>query len=246
VGKGHSHTLFVADLHLCDERPQINRLFFSFLEAASHQAEALYILGDLFESWIGDDDLQSPLNRQVADALMQLSSRGVACFFLHGNRDFLVAGDFAAASGLGLLPDPSLIDLYGQPTLLMHGDTLCTDDIAYQAFRRQVRDPAWQSEFLARPFGVRKAVAVQLREKSEQQKQIKAAEIMDVNLEAVANTFRRFDYPRLIHGHTHRPARHVHTVDGETCERWVLPDWYEAGGYLDCSAEGCRLMPART
>lgn len=237
------HSLFISDLHLCASRPQISRLFFHFIETSARTAQALYILGDLFESWVGDDDLDSPLNRAVCDALRTLSDSGVAVYLMHGNRDFLIAQGFATACGARLLADPTLVDLYGAPTLLMHGDTLCSDDKPYLAFRAQVRDPAWQAGFLAQPLATRRVMAQQIRTQSEQAKHGKAAEIMDVNPDAVVQALRIHGYPRLIHGHTHRPAQHVIEADGHACERWVLQDWYETGGYLRCDRTGCRPLP---
>jgi len=234
-------TLFISDLHLDDERPFITELFEQFLRGEAREAQALYILGDLFESWIGDDD-DASLAQRVQDALAELSRSGVATYFMAGNRDFLVGPRFAQRSGVTLLDDPARIDLAGVPTLLMHGDTLCTDDAAYQAFRRQVREPAWQAEFLAKPLAERREMARQLRAQSEREKAAKEMAIMDVNPEAVAAALREHGYPRLIHGHTHRPAWHNHEVDGRVCERWVLPDWYEGGGYLCCNAEGCNAF----
>ena len=237
-----AHSLFISDLHLCESRPQISRLFFDFLRTHARSAEALYILGDLFESWVGDDD-DTALNRSVAGALRRLSDRGVAVYLMHGNRDFLLARPFANASGARLLADPTMMDLYGQPTLLMHGDTLCTDDTAYLAFRALVRDPAWQAGFLAQPLAKRHTMAQQARSQSEHAKQEKTAAIMDVNQQAVIEMLREYAYPRLIHGHTHRPARHDLQVDGHACERWVLQDWYDNGAYLRCDAEGCSAHP---
>lgn len=237
-----AHSLFISDLHLCDSRPQISRLFFEFLETHARSAEALYILGDLFESWVGDDE-DTPLSRSVVGALRRLSDHGVAVYLMHGNRDFLLAQQFSDASGAHLLADPTLLDLYGQPTLLMHGDTLCTDDKSYLAFRAQVRDPAWQAGFLAQSLAVRRTMAQQARSQSEHAKQEKAAAIMDINQQAVIEILREYAYPRLIHGHTHRPARHDLQVDGHACERWVLPDWYDSGGYLRCDAAGCSAHP---
>jgi UDP-2,3-diacylglucosamine hydrolase len=233
------HTLFISDLHLCPTRPAINELFARFLRDIAPQAEALYILGDFFEYWAGDDDLDSPLHRRVADQLYALAKQGTRLYLMHGNRDFLIGEKFLHAANITLLPDPTLIDLYGQPTLLMHGDTLCSDDVEYQAFRSQVREPAWQQSFLATPLAARKAQIEALRKRSEQEKSTKASEIMDTNAGTVEETLRAFSYPRLIHGHTHRPALHLHTVDSKTCERWVLTDWYDAGGYLRCDNAGC-------
>lgn len=159
---------------------------------------------------------------------------------MHGNRDFLMGKALENACGGRLLPDPTRLNLYGTPTLLMHGDTLCTDDAAYMAFRSDVRAPTWQARFLAQPLAQRKAQIEQLRAQSKAAQSLKTPEIMDVNREAVAALLRTHDYPRLIHGHTHRPAQHVHEVDQHRSERWVLPDWYEQGGYLRCDANGCQ------
>lgn len=236
------HSLFISDLHLCDSRSEMSRLFFDFLQTTAIHADALYILGDLFEYWLGDDTLDAPLNQQVCMQLRQLADSGVSVYFMHGNRDFLIAGQFAHACQATLLADPTLVDLYGTPSLLMHGDTLCTDDINYLAFRAQVRDPNWQSQFLAQPIASRINFAQQARARSESAKQEKTADIMDVNDDAVAAVLRQHLYPRLIHGHTHRPARHTITLDDYCCERWVLPDWYHHGGYLRCDAQGCQLV----
>ena len=233
---------FISDLHLTESRPEINRVFFEFLRGPARKAESLYILGDLFEYWAGDDDLADPFNESVAGALAEYSRTGIPLKFMHGNRDFLLDGEFAKACGGRLIDDPYPLDLFGTPTLLMHGDTLCTDDIDYQQFRAQVRAPAWQKTFLALPLEQRKRQIEAVRQTSESEKTRKAPEIMDVNPGAVEATFREHGYPRLIHGHTHRPARHVHRVDGRTCERWVLPDWYESGGILVCDEKGCRAQ----
>lgn len=232
-------TLFISDLHLCAERPETNRRFFRFLRETAPGGAALYILGDLFEYWVGDDDRSDPVNAEITSALASLSRQGVALYFLHGNRDFLVGEDWARDCGATLLPETHRVELYGTPTLLMHGDTLCLDDVKYQAFRAQVRSPGYQRQFLARPLAERKALVEKLRADSEQEKQGKSAEIMDVRLSAVDDELRRHGYPRLIHGHTHRPARHLHTVDGHRCERWVLSDWYRGGEYLRVDAGGC-------
>lgn len=162
---------------------------------------------------------------------------------MHGNRDFLIAEDFEKASGVKILPDPSLVTLYGKPVLLSHGDALCTDDIAYQNFRAEVRSEAWQNQFLNQPLSNRIAQIEQLRAQSEQAKSAKAMQIMDVNTAAVENLLRKFDTPPIfIHGHTHRPKKHVHKIDGKTCERWVLGDWYEQGSYLKLDASGCHAQ----
>jgi UDP-2,3-diacylglucosamine hydrolase len=235
-------TLFISDLHLAPERPRIVEQFFRFLSGPAKGAEALYVLGDLFEYWVGDDDLDDPLNRSVAQAFAELAANGTTVHFMHGNRDLLVGEQFAERSRAQLLPDPTLIELYGQPTLLMHGDTLCTDDLEYQKFRAYAHNPQNQARFLAQPVAARHAELAALRQKSESAKQDKSAEIMDVNAGAVERALRQAGYPRLIHGHTHRPGRHVHRVDDRECERWVLGDWYENGSYVRCSAEGCSAI----
>ncbi len=232
-------TLFISDLHLCADRPQINRCFFGFLEREARSARALYILGDLFEYWAGDDDLDDPFNAAVAAALARLTGRGVPVCLMHGNRDFVIGAAFARASGVSLLPDPVLLNLYGQPVLLTHGDTLCTLDLEYQAFRREARSETWIRNLLEKPLAERKAAIETLRRQSEREKRSKPVEIMDVAPAEVETALRRYGYPRLIHGHTHRPARHLHMVDGHACERWVLADWYQSGSYLACDEAGC-------
>ena len=235
-------TLFISDLHLCASRPRINQLFFDFLATTARNVDALYILGDFFEYWAGDDDIDDSFNRAIVDAMAALAVTGVSIFLMHGNRDFLIGEKFCAASGVSLLRDPSLIDLNGVRTLLMHGDTLCTDDIQYQNFRKQVRDPLWQQQFLSQPLVQRKAIIEDLRHRSETEKQTKSMAIMDVTSSSVDATLREHDYPRLIHGHTHRPALHRHVVDENKCDRWVLTDWYEGGGYLRCDASGLQAV----
>jgi len=236
-------TLFISDLHLDEARSSIVERFERFLAEVAPNADALYILGDLFESWVGDDGLALPLAARVAPRLRSTAAR-VPTFFMHGNRDFLIAQGFAEATGVGLLADPTVIDLYGQRTVLLHGDTLCTDDTAYQEFRAQVRDPRWQQAALARSLDERLAMARELRAKSEGAKEGKSAEIMDVNAAAVAAAFEASGATVMIHGHTHRPARHVHDVGGLERVRWVLPDWYERGGYLEASPAGFRAAEA--
>jgi len=234
-------TLFASDLHLCPARPAINQTFFEFLRGPAGEAEALYILGDLFEYWAGDDD-DDPFNASVLEGLRELSGRGVALYLMHGNRDFLIGGRFTAACKATLLPDPTLVNLFATPTLLMHGDTLCTDDVKYQEFRAKVRNPDNQRQFLAQPLASRKQIIAGLRAENAEEKQFKSEAIMDVTTATVERELRAHNYPRLIHGHTHRPALHHHTVDGHRCERWVLADWYTSGSYLHCDAAGCRAV----
>jgi UDP-2,3-diacylglucosamine hydrolase len=234
-------TLFISDLHLCPSRPATTRLFQNFLAGPARAAEALYILGDLFEYWAGDDDLGDPFNAAICAALRSLSDAGVPLYFMAGNRDFLAGEVFARAAGVKLLPDPVIVAVAGTSVLLMHGDTLCADDTAYQAFRAEVRSPEWRQAFLALPLAQRKVQIETLRRESEAQKRVKPIDIMDVNQAAVLQGLTLHRCNRLIHGHTHRPAHHRFELDGRPCERWVLPDWYENGGYLACDDVGCRL-----
>ncbi|HUP98251.1 MAG TPA: UDP-2,3-diacylglucosamine diphosphatase [Usitatibacter sp.] len=217
--------------------------FERFLGSVAPGADGLYILGDLFEYWVGDDGLVLPFPARVAAQLRSAATR-LPISFMHGNRDFMVAERFAREAGVALLDDPAQLDLYGTPTLLLHGDTLCTDDHAYQAFRAKVRDPAWQRAALTRPVGERLAIAQDLRLKSEGAKQGKAAAIMDVNAGAVEKAFADSGCTLMIHGHTHRPARHLHRVGGIERVRWVLADWYERASYLEVSPDGLRVVEA--
>ena len=234
--------LFISDLHLSEERPAANERFFSFLEKEARGAEALYILGDFFEYWIGDDDLDEPFNAVVAGLLKDLTRRGVPVYLMHGNRDFLIGKGFCAATGASLLQDPTVAEIDGVKTLLVHGDTLCTDDVEYQAWRRKARDPAFQAAFLAKSLADRRQTVFQMREKSRQVVQEKTAEIMDVNDDAVRQAMRSVGVRRLIHGHTHRPGRHELDIDGQRGERWVLPDWYGRGGYIQVDRGIPRLV----
>jgi UDP-2,3-diacylglucosamine hydrolase len=233
------YTAFISDLHLTDARPEINRVFFEFLRGPARTADALYILGDLFEYWAGDDDLGEPFNARVAAGLKDLVEAGVPAYLMHGNRDFLLFDGFVRTSGVRLLSDPTVLDLYGTRTVLLHGDTLCTEDKRYQKFRRHARKRFWQQVFLAQPLWFRKFRIERARIRSERRKLTMGAEIMDVTLGAVEQSFRESGSLRMIHGHTHRPARHIHVVDGRSRERWVLADWYKKGQYLRVSAEGC-------
>ena len=235
--------LFISDLHLCASRPEINRTFFEFLRGPARAAESLYVLGDLFEYWAGDDDLDDPFNASVVAALAGCSRAGPSLHVMHGNRDFLLSEDFAKACNARLIEDPHTLDLFGTRSLLMHGDTLCTDDLDYQRFRSEVRAPAWRKDFLSTSLAQRKERIEALRRTSESEKKRKAPELMDVNSGAVEAALREHGYPRLIHGHTHRPARHEHRVDGRNCERWVLADWYRSGSYLRCDVRGCAPVP---
>ena len=241
-------TLFISDLHLDPERPAITDLFGQFLDTEARDADALYILGDLFEAWVGDDD-PSTTGQQVADGLRRLADTGVPAFFIHGNRDFLVGQDYARRAGLCILPDPAVVSLYGEPVLLMHGDLLCTDDHAYQAFRAQTRDPHWQAKFLAQPLAARQAFAAQARQASMSRQQdmidgdrASFEAVTDVNPQAVEATLARFGVATLVHGHTHRPAMHAVRIGDREGRRIVLGDWYEQGSVLRVSPGHCDLQ----
>ena len=236
-------TLFISDLHLDAKRPEATERFEKFLDEVVPGADALYILGDLFEYWAGDDGLALDFPHRVAGDLKRAATR-LAVRFMHGNRDFLVDGGFSRATGVEIIPDPAKIELYGRAALLMHGDTLCTGDHEYQAFRAQVRDPAWQQAILARPLPERIRMAEGLRAESETSKAGKPMGIMDVSPAAVEKAFADSGVDLLIHGHTHRPAHHRHEVGGRLRERWVLPEWYGPGGYLEASPEGIRAIGA--
>jgi UDP-2,3-diacylglucosamine hydrolase len=233
-------TLFISDLHLDPAQPGITQQFLEFLARAEGRTEAVYILGDLFEAWLGDDDPE-PEYRRVIAALGALRSAGARTYFMHGNRDFLVGERFSTDSGCELLDEHTLIELHGTRLLLMHGDLLCTDDVEYQAFRRMVRDPAWQQRMLALPLGQRAALARQVKSQTRAAVMAKAEEIMDVNQETVEATMRRFDVRTLLHGHTHRPNVHRFALDGENATRIVLGDWYTQGSVVRWDASGFRL-----
>lgn len=238
-------TLFVSDLHLDAASPEIARQFHAFLEGEARSAEALYILGDLFEAWVGDDD-PSEAGAFVADRLRALVEAGVPVSFIRGNRDFLLGDDYARRAGMAILPDPAVVMLHGKPVLLMHGDLLCTDDSAYQQFRAQTRDPAWQAQFLAQPLPARIAFAQQARAASRAhqsglQSQGTMEVITDVAPATVEATLRRHGVDTLIHGHTHRPAVH----DEAGGRRIVLGDWYEQGSVLRVDAAGATLSALR-
>ena len=223
--------LFVSDVHLDSAAPQATEQFLSFLGTEAAAAEALYILGDLFEAWVGDDD-EEPGNDRVCRALRALTQSGVACFALHGNRDFLLGAGFCARSGCRLLPDPVIVQLDRERVVLTHGDALCTDDHAYQELRSIVRQPAWQQRFLALPRSHREQLADEARAGSRRHTARTVPYIMDVNSQAVAAAFRAARVRRMVHGHTHRPAVHDTEVDGEHAQRIVLGAWYEQGSFL--------------
>jgi UDP-2,3-diacylglucosamine hydrolase len=232
--------LFISDLHLDPLRPESIRDFVHFCEREASRAERLYILGDLFEAWIGDDD-DNPGLMPIVDAIAALGRSGVDCYFMHGNRDFLIGEGFAAATGCTLLGDYEVIEIFDQRVLLSHGDLLCTDDTRYLTLRAQLRDADWQRDFLAKPLAERRQIAAELRALSKAEMAEKAEDIMDVNQEAVAATMRRFGVRHLLHGHTHRPGIHTFELDGEPAWRIVLNDWYGPGGYVRWLPDGPRL-----
>lgn len=233
-------TVFISDLHLSDKRSDACRLFDYFAHTLARRAEAIYILGDLFDAWIGDDISPGFVTQELA-ALRALSGRGIPVYVMHGNRDFLMAEGFEAASGCQLIEDPLVVNLYGTRTVLTHGDALCTEDTEYQAFRSQVRDPAWQRAFLAAPPQTRLATAQNLRDESIRRTGEKEAYIMDVTREAVEALLREHDARWLIHGHTHRPAVHEFVIDGTPAIRYVLGDWHDKAAVLVCEPGTCRL-----
>jgi UDP-2,3-diacylglucosamine hydrolase len=235
-------TLFISDLHLCAERPAVTELFLNFLEGDARDADALYILGDLFEFWLGDDTSDLPDMAPIIRGLRAYSDAGIPLFAMHGNRDFLMREGFEKTSGARLLPDPTVIDLYGQPTLISHGDFLCIDDVEYQEFRRMVREPAVQERFLSGTVEERKAIVRTYRDASRESTAAKPLEIMDVNPDAVRDAMRKYKVRRFIHGHTHRPGIHDFQLDGQDAQRIVLGDWYDHGSVLVCTPESCELQ----
>lgn len=234
--------LFISDLHLCEQRPAPARRFVRFLEQEARGADALYILGDLFEVWLGDDDT-SDFHREITRALHACVQGGTPVFVMHGNRDFLIGAEFEQQSGCRLLSDPSIIDVDGMPALIMHGDTLCTDDIEYHEFRVTVRDVEWQRQFLAKPLQQRREIARHLRDESQIRTRAKPEQIMDVNQQTVERVMREHHISLLIHGHTHRPALHDFMLDGKPARRIVLGDWYEQGSVLTHDARDFMLSP---
>lgn len=235
-------TLFISDLHLSEERPEIISLFLDFLDEQASNAEALYILGDLFELWIGDDAIP-PVMDPVIKKLAALTSAGLSIYIIRGNRDFLLDKQFEQLSGCTLLDDPTVIDLYGTPTLLLHGDTLCTDDVEYQQFRAMVRDPQWQADFLSKSIEERLAIGKQARMESMARTKEKPEDIMDVNNEKVEDTFHSYHVLQMIHGHTHRPAIHQYVINEKPAKRIVLGDWYQQASILKVDGDVYRLTP---
>ena len=230
-------TLFIADLHLQTEEPAITAGFLRFLRGEAKSADALYSPGDLFEAWIGDDD-PNPLHREMADAIHALVDSGVPCYFIHGNRDFLIGKRYARESGMTLLPEEQVLDLYGRRILIMHGDTLCTDDTGYLAFRAKVHTPWIQKMFLALPLFIRNRIAARMRAGSKAANSSKSMTIMDVNPQAVVSVMEKHGVQWLIHGHTHRPDVHSLIANGEPAHRVVLGAWHTEGSMVKVTPEG--------
>lgn len=234
-------TLFIADLHLQTEEPAITAGFLRFLQGEARHADALYILGDLFEAWIGDDD-PNPLHQQIASAIKAVVDAGVPCYFIHGNRDFLVGQRFARQSGMLLLAEEERLDLYGREVLIMHGDTLCTDDPGYLAFRAKVHTPWIQRLFLALPLLIRRRIAARMRADSKAANSSKSMDIMDVNPQAVVDVMERHHVQWLIHGHTHRPAVHELQANGQPAWRVVLGAWHSEGSMVKVTPDDVELI----
>ena len=235
-----SFTYFISDLHLSADRDDINQCLFEFLREQAPHADALYVLGDLFEVWIGDDD-QNSFTVSIAEAFNTLRLSGVPIYFIHGNRDFLIRQRFAKQAGFTILPEQVLIDLYGEPTLIMHGDELCTKDIEYQIFRKKARSWWWPRIMLSLPLSTRRKIASKGRATSKQKQSKLSADIMDVTSEEVIKCMQKFAVKKLIHGHTHRPAIHPLEVNGQPAKRIVLGDWYDQGSVLKVSPEATEL-----
>ena len=233
-------TLFISDLHLDASKPEIGEQFLSFLKGEATEADALYILGDLFESWVGDDD-PNPHYGVMKGAIRNLVDAGVPVFFMHGNRDFMIGKQFAEETGVTLLDDPASIELHGEKVLLSHGDALCIDDAQYQQVRLMTRNPQWQKMMRAKPLQERIAFAENARKQSQEYNDSVGEDIMDVNQDAVVGTFRNRGVDILLHGHTHRPAIHDVDLKSRMAKRIVLGDWFEQGSVVRWDESGPRL-----
>lgn len=234
-------TWFISDLHLCKQRPAVTDQFLSFLANDAFGIEALYILGDLFEYWIGDEAASFQEHKPIISALKNVTKAGTPVLVIRGNRDVLLGQGFERASGCRLLNDPTVIQLYGQPTLISHGDYLCTDDGEYQKYRAMVQDADFQQRFLAKDIDEREAIIQTYREISQDSSAGKQPEIMDINQNTIEQQMRDHEVHRLIHGHTHRPQVHEFVLDGNTVQRLVLGDWYDQASVLECDTQGCKL-----
>jgi UDP-2,3-diacylglucosamine hydrolase len=235
------NTLFISDLHLCAERPAVNKAFFHFLQTRAAEADSLYILGDLFEAWIGDDD-PAPLSQQVIRALRTLTDGGTRLYFLHGNRDFVIGKRFARETGATLLKDHALVAIGDEQALVLHGDTLCTDDIAYQKFRRRIRNPFVLGIMRRLPLKTRQNIGIKGREKSMAANSNKSASIMDVTPDTVTAMMKEYGVTTMIHGHTHRPFCHELVLDdGRPARRIVLGDWDNKGWVVSSDGKGLTL-----
>ena len=230
---------FISDLHLQEDRPDITQAFLSILKETATKTEKLYILGDLFETWIGDDD-QNDFISEIREALL-VTNKTTEIFMMHGNRDFLIGPEFASSSGMTLLNDPSKQEMFGNPVLLMHGDLLCIEDVDYQSFRKTTRDSKWQEEFLSKSLKERKEIAKDLRDMSKKATDEKKEDIMDVAHSEVVKTMQEFSVDLLIHGHTHRPNTHEITVNNKSAKRMVLGDWDKYGWYIWMDSDFCEL-----
>lgn len=234
-------TLFISDLHLSGQRPEVTQSYIDFIKQWATKADALYILGDLFEYWIGDEAVFQEEFQLALATTRSIVEQGTPVYVMHGNRDFLMGEGFTQAAGCELISDPTVINLYGTRVLLMHGDSLCTDDIEHMAFRKMVRNPAWQKEFLSKTIKERDRTARQYRAYSKLAMNNKRPDIMDVNQETVEKIMREHQVQHLIHGHTHRPGKHEFLLDGKPAQRIVLGDWYDQGSVLHCEPGNWKL-----
>lgn len=230
-------TLFISDLHLSPNHPELAQQFLNLLQNCPTQIETLYILGDLFEVWIGDDD-DAPFNQTIKKALLTLSQEGTQIYLMHGNRDFLLGYQFAEETGVQLLKDPHIIDLYGKRTLLTHGDTLCTMDTLYLESRKKLRNPLYQKFFLSFPLFLRKLITRYMRHLSQKRGKIASSEILDVVFNDAKQLMKEYDAEILIHGHTHRPSIEIFTLDNMIAQRIVLSDWHHSAHVLECETTG--------
>ena len=234
-------TLFLSDIHVSDQHPEISQHLKEFLLKEESKTNAIYVLGDLFEYWLGDDD-PNPSFAEIKNLLKKLSNKNISIFFMHGNRDFLIGESFAEETGCQILHDPYVIDLFDKKILISHGDIFCTDDKEYQLFRNQTRDPAWKESILSKSLSFREEFAKKARLESSKHTNSKKNEIMDVNKDEILKMYEKYNVEIIIHGHTHRPAIHDIYFNGKDCQRIVLGDWYEQGSILRCDETGFDLI----